>query len=93
MSYLKKNELALQSSAYASEEDQEKSRNLVFGLGIVLLLAVCLAYESIQAWAARLEEDHHRGQLLAAYRRRHAWKKSDIPRLQLLGGTALPNVA
>ncbi len=34
------------------------------------------------------ERAHHRGELLAAYRRRASWKKADVPRLQSLGVNA-----
>jgi hypothetical protein len=36
-------------------------------------------------WAEDAGRRYHRGQLLAAYRRRHAWKKSDISHLKSLG--------
>ncbi|MCP3463083.1 hypothetical protein [Bradyrhizobium sp. CCGUVB23] len=48
----------------------------------VLVLAVG---RSLVAWAEGLDRRYRRGQLLAAYRCRHSWKKSDIRRLEALG--------
>jgi hypothetical protein len=49
----------------------------LFVVGLVI-------FASLASWAENIERRHHRAQLLAAYRRRHAWKKSDIPRLKSL---------
>jgi hypothetical protein len=72
-------------SALPSTTDQaEKSamdRHIVAGL----ILLAAYFQKSIVAWLERLEQQHYRGQRLAAYRRRHAWKKSDIPHLESLG--------
>jgi hypothetical protein len=48
-------------------------------------LAAAFYSKSIVTWLEGLEQKYYRGQRLAAYRRRHAWKKSDIPRLESLG--------
>jgi hypothetical protein len=53
----------------------------VVAVGLVIY---CLG-QTFVSWAEGLERRHHRAQLLAAYRRRHAWKKSDIPHLKSLG--------
>lgn len=53
--------------------------------GAVLLIAHF--QKSIIAWLEKLERQHYRGQRLAAYRRRHEWKKGDIPHLESLGVT------
>jgi hypothetical protein len=50
-----------------------------------VVLAAAYFQKSIVAWLERLEQQHYRGQRLAAYRRRRAWKKSDIPHLESLG--------
>lgn len=44
----------------------------------ILAIAICQLMESA-------ERRYNRGQLLAAYRRRREWKKSDLTRLQSLG--------
>jgi len=49
-----------------------------------LILLAAHFQKSIVAWLERLEQQHYRGQRLAAYRHRHAWKKSDIPHLESL---------
>lgn len=55
-----------------------------------------LAERALLAWAKWVElmvtdaeRVHHRGELLAAYRRRSSWKKADVPRLQSLGANAI----
>ena len=48
------------------------------------ILIYCFA-QAVISWAHELERQHHRAQLLVAYRRRHAWKKSDILHLRSLG--------
>jgi hypothetical protein len=39
---------------------------------------------SLASWLEKVERQYSRGQLRAAYRKRHSWKKSDLPRLKLL---------
>ena len=48
---------------------------LMWILGLIILCAALL----------KAETDHHRGQLLRAYRRRRHWRKSDIKNLKCLG--------
>jgi hypothetical protein len=52
------------------------------GSGVILVGVVILA---IRQWAENVERNYRRSQLLAAYRCRHSWKKSDIGRLRSLG--------
>lgn len=85
MDDLKESGLALQPASGAPDGDEAFSRNVLFGLAIVIIAAVYVAYESLEAWAENLECKYHRGQLLAAYRRRRQWKKADIARLRSLG--------
>jgi hypothetical protein len=73
------------SASIDSLDDEMLSRSVLFGFAAIVLLAVFSARHSIEAWAADLELQYHRRQLLAAYRRRHVWKKSDIPHLLSLG--------
>lgn len=60
------------------------SAELLAGAVVVGVIAYAVG-KSVLSWLESLEDKHHRGQLLAAYRRRHSWKKSDIPRLESLG--------
>lgn len=53
------------------------------GLAIVVLIAFVVLYLLGGCEAAR--ESHRKRALLKAYRRRHRWKKADIPRLRRLG--------
>lgn len=76
---------AVQGATAVPTEDEALSRGVLFGLAIVILLALFAAYESLENWGKNVERQHHRGQLLAAYRRRRQWKKSDIANLQSLG--------
>jgi hypothetical protein len=50
------------------------------GIAVIGILAFIL-YQ----WAESAERRYRRGQLLAAYRERHIWKKSDVTRLKSLG--------
>jgi hypothetical protein len=52
--------------------------------GLFMVLVASFKH-SLVSWAENLERRHHRAQLLAAYRRRRAWKKSDVPHLKSLG--------
>jgi hypothetical protein len=72
------------SASVGRQDDEAFSRNVLFGLGMIVVVALFSAYQSLEAWAENLERQHRRSQLLAAYRRRHAWKKSDIPHLRSL---------
>lgn len=68
-----------------AQTDPEDSHNFVIAWALLLGLVIYSAYQSLETWGRNLERQHHRAELLAAYRRRHDWKKSDIPRLQSLG--------
>ena len=61
------------------------SAELEAGLAGLAVAVVASFKQSLVSWAENLERLHHRAQLLAAYRQRHAWKKSDVPRLKSLG--------
>lgn len=71
---------ALQQNS-SIQQETEQARNIGAALFGIIALAI---YKSLETWA----EKYRRGQLLAAYRRRHAWKKSDIARLEALGVNA-----
>ncbi|AXK79546.1 hypothetical protein DW352_02835 [Pseudolabrys taiwanensis] len=58
---------------------------LKLGVGAVLVLCAAFAWQSIVAWADDQERRFHRRQLRDAYRRRHDWKKADLPHLRALG--------
>ena len=73
----------------AEHADYPKHDNFAVGVGTVVVLSLMLAWQSIEAWAANQERRFHRRQLLDAYRRRHNWKKADIPRLRALGVNAV----
>jgi len=60
------------------------SPDALTGLVVIGLLMLSIA-KTLVTWAQNAERRHSRAQLLDAYRRRHAWKKSDIPRLESLG--------
>jgi hypothetical protein len=74
--------------ASAELEPARIPQDILAGLAVVGLVAASFR-QSLASWAenvARLaERRHHRAQLLAAYRRRRAWKKSDVPHLKSLG--------
>jgi hypothetical protein len=53
--------------------------------GAIIGILVWTAAASFTTWVERMERRHHRGELLAAYKRRHQWKIADIPHLQTLG--------
>jgi hypothetical protein len=50
----------------------------------VCILIYCLV-QAFSSWVHDVERRHRRAQLLAAYRKRHSWKRSDIKHLQVLG--------
>jgi hypothetical protein len=50
-------------------------------LWAMIILVLIFAYDAIEQWLNDLERRHDRAQLLEAYRRRRAWKKSDIRNL------------
>jgi hypothetical protein len=66
------------------EGGQKFSQDILTGLVVVGLVIFSFS-QAFVSWAENLERRHHRAQLLAAYRRRHAWKRSDIPHLKSLG--------
>jgi hypothetical protein len=54
------------------------------------VLSVCtMLAKWVESMANDAERDHHRGELLAAYRRRLSWKKADVPHLRSLGVNAI----
>ena len=69
------------------EGRQTLSHDVLTGLVVVGLVALSIG-KTLVTWAQNVERRHHRAQLLDAYRRRKAWKKSDIPRLESLGVNA-----
>jgi hypothetical protein len=71
---------ALQSVGNDPSEPR-MDRYIIFG---AVVLGLVFFQKSIMAWLERLEQQNYRGQRLAAYRRRHQWKKSDIPHLKSL---------
>jgi hypothetical protein len=79
---------ATQSASVGRGGDEALSRNVLFGLAVIVMVALFSARQSLEAWAENLQRQYRRRQLLAAYRRRHAWKKSDIPNLQSLGANS-----
>jgi|SRR5215831_13413156 len=70
--------------AFSQEEGLRLSQEAMATALSVGILIYCLA-QAVISWARDLERRHHRAQLLAAYRKRHAWKRSDILRLRELG--------
>src|SRR5436309_1007999 len=73
------------SAPVESRGGQDTSGNYATALLIVIGLMMYQIYQSLEAWAENQERRHNRAQLLAAYRRRRDWKKSDIPHLKSLG--------
>jgi hypothetical protein len=51
---------------------------------IALAVVAVAIFCSLASWLENVERQYHRGQLRAAYRKRHSWKKGDVPRLKLL---------
>lgn len=81
--------------------DQEQSLNAVSQLtGLVdgmtgfvrsiggFVLFIDRTLKAIMEAADHADREHNRAELLQAYRRRHQWKRSDIPRLESLGVNA-----
>jgi hypothetical protein len=71
-----------QNSTSPSVSAELEVEQMLAGLFIVVLASL---KQSPVSWAENLERAYLHAQLLAAYRLRHAWRKSDIPRLKSLG--------
>jgi hypothetical protein len=84
MNDLKGSDSTTLSASIESEGKEEFSQNIVTGLLVIILLGIASVHRSLASWAENVERQHHRAELLAAYRRRHAWKKSDIRHLKSL---------
>jgi hypothetical protein len=52
-----------------------------FTAAVLWVVALLVAFMAL----LKAERDHHRGELLAAYKRRKQWKKSDVQNLNSLG--------
>jgi hypothetical protein len=70
-------------ASVSGEAENPVTNRYIFAAAAVM--AVVYFQKSVVALLERIEQQHYRGQRLAAYRRRHAWKKSDIPHLESLG--------
>jgi hypothetical protein len=68
--------------------DSTETPNLLAVLGAVVILLLIFARDAIEEWLNDLEQRHARAERLEAYRRRHAWKKSDIGNLLSLDVSA-----
>jgi hypothetical protein len=55
------------------------------GPGVMVGLLWMIIAGAVWKALEKAERNHHRAELLAAYRRRKSWKKSDIPHLKSLG--------
>jgi hypothetical protein len=71
-------------TAHSPDSGFKLSQDALAAATVVGVLIYCVA-NAIITWAEDLERRHHRAQLLAAYRKRHKWKKSDLPHLRSLG--------
>lgn len=60
----------------------------VAAIAVLAERALLVFAKWLESTATDAERAHHRGELLAAYRRRSSWKKADVPHLQSLGVNA-----
>jgi hypothetical protein len=75
------------STSVGREAVQELSLS-VWTVVVVIGLVVVAVNKTLASWAEDLERRHNRAELLAAYRRRHDWKKGDFARLKSLNVNA-----
>lgn len=67
------------------KQGTEKLLQGIYSVSTMVGMAVLALNEFAVLAAENAEERHHRAELLAAYRRRHSWKKSDLAHLESLG--------
>lgn len=62
-----------------SHLDELSAMAVAFGLVIVAIVS------QIEKWSQEMPDAHRRAARLQAYRRRHQWRKADVPKLRDLG--------
>jgi len=67
------------------KQGAEKFLQGIYTVSTVVGLAVLALDKFVVLAAEKAEEQHHRAELLATYRRRRSWKKSDQAHLESLG--------
>lgn len=75
------------STSGGQEVIGEFSRD-VWTVAAVIGLVIIAVSKTLASWSEDLERRHNRAELLAAYRRRHDWKKSDLAHLESLNVNA-----
>jgi hypothetical protein len=75
------------STSVGHEAIREFSQDIWAVAAVIGLVAVAIS-KALASWADDLERQHNRAELLAAYRRRHDWKKSDLVHLESLNVNA-----
>lgn len=73
--------VAFEPSQGLSNLGAEQSSKLFIG---AIVFMACMKFQSIIEYVNKAEHNYDRSELLAAYRQRHSWRRSDIKRLRTL---------